>query len=102
MLPTSSPLVSAAAESTGTSLSADRPRGLVIDPAANYLGVTIWFMRTLVWSKQIPYSKFGKRLVFDRHDLDRFLEANKTPVSLPVTSRRSPKKVGNNERAVAA
>ncbi|WP_374290371.1 helix-turn-helix domain-containing protein [Desulfovibrio desulfuricans] len=27
---------------------------------------------------KIPYSRIGRRIVYDLHDLDRFLEGNKT------------------------
>jgi excisionase family DNA binding protein len=50
------------------------PRLLAVKVAAQYLGTTIWQMRTLVWSKKIRHVRFGKRILFDRADLDRYVE----------------------------
>lgn len=52
-------------------------RLLSIKQAAEYLGATIWFMRTLVWERRIPFLRLGKRIVFDRADLDTFITAEK-------------------------
>jgi excisionase family DNA binding protein len=53
------------------------PRLLNIPDAAKYMGCTVWFVRTLIWSRQVPFIKFGKRFLFDRHDLDRFIDSQK-------------------------
>lgn len=60
----------ATAEATGARL-------LTIKQAATYLGCTIWFMRTLAWERRVPFLKLGKRIVFDRVDLDAFITAEK-------------------------
>jgi excisionase family DNA binding protein len=57
-----------------------QPRAYSIEEAAQYIGATVWFLRTLVWNRRIPYLKHGHRYAFDRADLDRFLEANKVGV----------------------
>ena len=54
-------------------------RMLNVRAAAEYLGATVWFVRTIAWKKQIPTATFGNRLLFDRADLDRFIENQKTP-----------------------
>jgi excisionase family DNA binding protein len=52
-------------------------RLLTIKAAAEYLSATVWFLRTCVWEKQIPFLKLGNRLLFDRVDLDAFITAQK-------------------------
>jgi len=56
------------------------PRLLDIKAAAEYLSCKIWFLRTLVWEKQIAHLRLGHRLVFDKKDLDRFVENQKVAV----------------------
>jgi excisionase family DNA binding protein len=54
-----------------------QPRNLNVTQAAQYLGATPWFVRSLAWERAIPYTRLGKRLLFDRIDLDQFLESQK-------------------------
>jgi excisionase family DNA binding protein len=54
-----------------------QPRMLTVKEAATYLGATIWFVRELVWGRKVRSLKFGKRIVFDRADLDAFVEQQK-------------------------
>jgi excisionase family DNA binding protein len=53
------------------------PRLLRIKQAATYLGGTEWFVRTLIWGREIPFLKLGKRLLLDRSDLDRYIDSQK-------------------------
>jgi excisionase family DNA binding protein len=53
------------------------PRLLRIGPAAEYLGTTVWQMRTLVWAKKMPHLRIGKRILFDKGDLDRYIASQK-------------------------
>jgi excisionase family DNA binding protein len=53
-------------------------RLLTIKDAATYLSAHVWFLRTLVWERRIPFLKLGNRLLFDRVDLDAFVESQKT------------------------
>jgi excisionase family DNA binding protein len=53
------------------------PRMLTVKHAAAYLGATVWFLRMLAWSRKVPHSVFGKRIVFDRADLDRYVDSQK-------------------------
>lgn len=53
------------------------PRLLRIAEAAQYLSASVWFVRSLIWNRQIPFLKFGKRLLVDRADLDSFIAAQK-------------------------
>jgi excisionase family DNA binding protein len=54
------------------------PRLLNVQDAASYLGSTVWCVRSLVWDQRIPSIRLGKRLLFDRADLDKFIESSKT------------------------
>jgi len=53
------------------------PRLLNVREAAQYLGATIWFVRTLAWEKQIRTVTFGHRLLFPREELDAFVNRAK-------------------------
>jgi excisionase family DNA binding protein len=68
-------------KSAVTTAPAIQPRALSIEEAAAYIGATIWFLRTQIWNRRIPYLKHGHRYAFDRVDLDRYLEANKIGVA---------------------
>lgn len=50
------------------------PRLLTIPAAAQYLSCTVWFVRTLVWGKKLRSITLGNRIVFDRADLDDYIE----------------------------
>lgn len=54
------------------------PRTLNVNAAAVYLGATVWYVRNLAWNRHIPFLKFGNRILFDKQDLDRFIENQKT------------------------
>ena len=45
-----------------------------VKDAAVYLGTTVWQIRTLVWSKRLAALRLGHRQVFDRIELDAFVE----------------------------
>ena len=53
------------------------PRMLTVQDAAAYLSATVWFVRSLVWDQKVRSLKFGKRIVFDRADLDAYIEEQK-------------------------
>lgn len=53
------------------------PRLLRIKEAADYLGASVWFVRSLIWEDKIPFLHLGQRFVIDRADLDRFVDATK-------------------------
>ena len=52
-------------------------RLLNVKEAAAYLGVTVFFMRTLAWEKRVMPLRLGKRMLFDVQDLDAFVDAQK-------------------------
>ena len=55
-------------------------RLLDVKAAAAYLSASIWFVRTLIWEKRVAYLKCGHKILFDRWDLDAFIDANKIAV----------------------
>ena len=48
-----------------------------IRDAARYLGSTVWFVRSMVWRREIPVVKFGNKFLFDKADLDAYVEKHK-------------------------
>jgi hypothetical protein len=57
-------------------------RMLRITAAAEYIGASTWFIRTLCWRYKasgngLPHLIFGKRIVIDRADLDAYIERQK-------------------------
>ncbi|MCZ6481600.1 MAG: helix-turn-helix domain-containing protein [Candidatus Methylomirabilales bacterium] len=53
-------------------------RLLNVKHAAEYLGgISLWTMRGLGWSGQVPEVRVGRRVLYDRQDLDRFIETSK-------------------------
>jgi len=62
------------------------PRMLTIPQAARYLGARDFFVRNLCRDTRhgkagLPYLIFGKRIVIDKADLDRFIESQKTQLA---------------------
>jgi excisionase family DNA binding protein len=53
------------------------PRCLTVPQAAAYLACTVPAVRALQWSRSVPFLRIGKRVVFDRHDLDAFITSQK-------------------------
>ncbi len=53
-------------------------RLLNVKEAAEYLGgISVWTVRSLGWSGEIPEVKIGRRVLYDRQDLNRFIELRK-------------------------
>ena len=59
------------------------PRLLGVRAAAAYLGATVWFVRNLAWNRAVPFVVFGKRILFDPADLDRYITEQKTAAVRP-------------------
>jgi excisionase family DNA binding protein len=57
-----------------TDNSKPAPRLLSVRDAAAYLGTTVWFIRNLGWSESVPVVKLGNRWLFDKTDLDAFVD----------------------------
>ena len=53
------------------------PRLLGVKEAAAYLSVSPWTMRSLGWNGEVPEVKIGRRTLFDREDLDGFIQRSK-------------------------
>jgi len=45
--------------------------------AARYLGISYWTIRDLVFRREIPPVKIGRRVLVDRVDLDAYLDRSK-------------------------
>jgi excisionase family DNA binding protein len=50
------------------------PRGLRIPDAANYMGVTPWYVEVVTRSGELPALKLGRHYTILREDLDGFLD----------------------------
>jgi hypothetical protein len=72
-----------ASESTHLTASNLPPRGLRIQQAANYSGLTCWNIRTAIWSGKLAARTGGKFLVILKDDLDFYLE------SLPLAEQNN-------------
>ena len=57
--------------------SVSEPRLLSQDEAAHYLGISYWTVRDLVFRREIPFVKIGRRILVDRVDLVAYLERSK-------------------------
>lgn len=53
------------------------PRLLSQQAAAAYLGISYWTIRDLVFRRDIPFVKIGRRILVDRVDLDAYLNRSK-------------------------
>jgi excisionase family DNA binding protein len=58
--------------------TAVQPRLLNVREAAQYLACNVNAIRQLQWARAIPFLKIGKLVQFDRDDLDKFVDAQKT------------------------
>lgn len=54
------------------------PRLMTVDQAAVYLGRTREAVQHLVSSGKVPTVRADRRVFLDRHDLDRWIDDNKT------------------------
>ncbi len=55
----------------------DEKRLISVEDAAKYLGVQKSTMYSWAWRRKIPSVKMGRRLLFDREDLEKMIEAGK-------------------------
>lgn len=62
---------------TGIRTSTMTPRAITIKEAAIYLSTSVPAIRQLIYSRQIPFVRVGKRFVIDVKDLDAWLERTK-------------------------
>jgi excisionase family DNA binding protein len=52
-------------------------RLLDVPAAAVYLGISPWYVRQLQWGKKVPVVRIGSKVLFDRKDLDAYVERAK-------------------------
>jgi len=45
--------------------------------AATHLGVTVCFIRSLIWGGEVPFIRAGRKFVVDRGDLDAWATRSK-------------------------
>jgi len=62
-------------------------RLLTIKEASEYLGISVDALYCMVYRKQIPYVKIGKKLRFDKFILDRWIEKQTIPDSKTITEK---------------
>jgi excisionase family DNA binding protein len=63
------------------------PRMLTIPLIAKYLSATNWFVEELIRKKHLPARKFGKSWVVDLHDINSWIEQEKTKNDIYKTVR---------------
>jgi excisionase family DNA binding protein len=71
-------------ESTKLLTVGQTPRGLRVPDAAQYAGVSHWFIRSAVWNGKLRARRAGKVIIILRDDLDEFL--NSLPEVQPNTA----------------
>ena len=59
-------------------LSEQAVRLLDLNGCADYLNLSYWTVRGMIHRGDLPAVRIGRRLLIDRYDLDRFIEAHKT------------------------
>jgi len=62
-------------------------RLLTIKEASEYLGISVKGLYHMVERRQIPFVKTGKRLRFDKIDLDNWIEKHKIFDSETITEK---------------
>ncbi len=61
----------------GRELMTEEKRLFSVGDAAKYLGVQKTIIYSWAWRRKIPSVKMGRRLLFDREDLDQMIETGK-------------------------
>ena len=55
----------------------DKPRLLGFKDLVKEFGVTEWFWRARYWNRELQAVNCGRKLLFDRKDIEAFLEKKK-------------------------
>jgi len=55
-----------------------KKRLFTIKEAAEYLGRSVYSMRSLIWAGKLPIIRNGKKIWLCIHDMDAWIEKNKT------------------------
>lgn len=61
--------------------TAPKKRLLTLKEAAEYLGRSLYSMRTLVWDGKVPVVQDGRKMWVDIMDLDNYIDHNKRIVA---------------------
>lgn len=67
-------------------------RLLSIKDSARYLGLSVWFVRTLLWDGKLPFLAVAGKHMIDRKDLDAFVEREKQVHGIGHSSGTPPRK----------
>jgi len=54
-----------------------RKRLYTVAESATFLGHSIWGVRTLIWSKDLPVVRTGRKQYIDIHDMEAWITKNK-------------------------
>ena len=54
------------------------PRLLTIKDTALYLSCTVWAVRNMIWSRELPKITIGKRYCIAREDLDAWIDRQRS------------------------
>ena len=55
-------------------------RTLSLKAAAEYLSISHWTLRKLIWNGEIPSIRVGRKILIDKKDLNAWVDWNKTTV----------------------
>jgi excisionase family DNA binding protein len=62
------------------------PRLLSISSAAQFLGVSKWSIRGLLWDAEVPFIVVGRSHYIDRRDLEHWVDTHKERAGMgPIT-----------------
>jgi len=61
-----------------TAKNSNSGRLLTLNQAAEYLALSHWTLRRLVWRGDLPHVRIGRLVQLDRADLDAWIESKKT------------------------
>lgn len=62
-----------------------------LEEAGKFLGVSPHTLRTWARSKKVRHFKLGRRMIFDRADLETFLRSNVVELAKKTEEARTPK-----------
>jgi len=58
-------------------MTTEKQRLLTIDGASEVSGLLVSFLRKLIFERSIPFIKIGKRIYFDRDELNAWIDAHR-------------------------
>ena len=63
---------------------------LTVNEAADYLRVSVSYVRKLTCGRHIPFRKLGKRVLYDRGELRQWADAKRVPTIHETVKQRPP------------